>query len=178
MRAIGRMYGAASSKIMVGSKARESMFKELAPGYGIVHVAAHALSDDVQPMFSCVVVGRADNDPDDGVLEAREIIDMKLNADLAILSACESGRGGIARGEGLIGLSWAFLVAGCRTTVVSQWSVASKSTSDLMIAFHRNLLRGEQPPSALRHAEMSVKKSAAHSHPFYWAPFVVVGAPQ
>jgi len=179
VRTIGRMYGKSSSTVITADQSSESEFKALAPKYRILHLAAHALRDDSQPMFSCVLLGRHESDPDDGILEARELIDMKLpDTDLTVLSACDTGRGGITAGEGIIGLTWAFLVAGSRTTVASQWSVASNSTAALMIELHRHLLRGEPPPTALRNAELSVRKNPRFAHPFYWAPFVVVGAPR
>lgn len=178
VREIGKMYGAKATTVLTAGAARESAFKALAPEYGIVHVAAHALTDNAQPMFSCVVFGRGESDADDGILEARELIDMKLRASLAVLSACETAGGGVTRGEGIIGLSWAFLVAGCRTTVASQWNVASSSTAALMIAFHRNLLGGQPPPVALRNASRSLKRDPRYANPFYWAPFAVVGAPR
>ncbi|HKS24375.1 MAG TPA: CHAT domain-containing tetratricopeptide repeat protein [Thermoanaerobaculia bacterium] len=179
VRAIGRLYGGGSAVVVTEGDARETTLKSLAPASRIIHIAAHAVPDNRQPMFSCIVLGRRDADPDDGILEAREVMDMHLpETDLTILSACDSGRGSIARGEGIVGLSWAFLAAGSRTTVVSQWSVASDSTAELMIAFHRNLLDGHAPPEALRRAELALRDKPRFAHPFYWAPFVVVGAPR
>jgi CHAT domain-containing protein len=93
-----------------------------------------------------------------------------------VLSACETGRGRVGRGEGLIGLSWAFFVAGCPTTVVSQWSVDSESTSRLMLGFHRALARGRSRAEASRDAALALKRDRRWAHPFHWAPFIVVGA--
>jgi CHAT domain-containing protein len=109
---------------------------------------------------------------------------MDLNADLAVLSACETGRGRISAGEGVIGLTWAFFVAGTPTTVVSQWKVESVSTAALMLTFHRTLKAREQrgdsvfaTAKALRRADVQMLHSRQHAHPFYWAGFVVVGDP-
>ena len=100
---------------------------------------------------------------------------MPVVADLAVLSACDTARGHIGAGEGVIGLSWAFFVAGCPATVVSQWSVDADSTSKLMVEFHRNLLAGKTKSEALRQAELKLMKNRRYSDPFYWAGFVVVG---
>jgi len=78
-------------------------------------------------------------------------------------------------GEGVIGLSWAFLSAGCPTTVVSQWKTDSRSSSLLMIEFHRQLKSGKSIAEALRQAELKLLNTARYRHPFYWAPFIVVG---
>ena len=107
---------------------------------------------------------------------AREI--MKLTADIAIMSVCDTARGRIRNGEGVIGMTWALFLAGCRTTVVSQWSVESRSTTRLMIEFHRALL-GTQHAIGTNEkgsrAQLRMLHNPAYSHPFYWAGFVVVG---
>jgi len=104
---------------------------------------------------------------------------LKLHADVAVLSACETARGRIGAGEGVIGMSWALFVAGCPTTIVSQWKVSSASTTDLMIELHRALLasdRGSRSAAeALRRAALAVRAKPAYRHPFYWSPFVAVG---
>ncbi len=107
---------------------------------------------------------------------------MRMTADIAVLSACETARGRVGGGEGMIGLTWALLVAGVPTTVVSQWKVRSDSTADLMIAFHRRLKEQLTRPAgqrdvggALRAAALEIKKDRRYRHPFYWAPFIVIG---
>ena len=115
---------------------------------------------------------------DDGLLETREVIDLDLNADLVVLSACETARGKIGAGEGVIGMSWAFFAAGCRTTLVTQWKVNSESTSKLMTAFYRELSLGRNKAQALRAAALEMAKQPGYRHPFYWAPFILVGSSQ
>lgn len=100
--------------------ATEVAFKEEAPRYDVIHIAAHAIVDDRAPLYSAIVLARGKGE-EDGLLEAREVADLPLHADLAVLSACDTARGKIGIGEGAIGLSWAFFAAGCPTTVVSQW---------------------------------------------------------
>ena len=117
-----------------------------------------------------------------GCLEAREIMQMDLKADLVVLSACQTGRGRISRGEGVVGMSWALFVAGCPTSVVSQWNVESNSTTRLMIEFHRALLslnqgsnRVTSSAEALRQAALKMLKTPGFSAPVLWAGFIVVG---
>ncbi|HEV7503160.1 MAG TPA: CHAT domain-containing protein, partial [Vicinamibacteria bacterium] len=105
----------------------------------------------------------------------REILEMSLDADLAVLSACETGRGQSGAGEGLIGMTWAFFVAGCPTTVASQWKVEAASTNRLMLAFHRELRAGHSPAEALRLAALTQLRRPGERHPFYWAGFVAMG---
>jgi CHAT domain-containing protein len=92
----------------------------------------------VNPLYSRLLLA-TESDSEDGFLEAREIMKLDLHADLAVLSACQTARGQVGSGEGLIGMSWALFIAGTSTTVASQWKVDSASTARLMIDFHRNL---------------------------------------
>ena len=116
------------------------------------------------------------NSESDGRLEAQEIMEMSLDADLAVLSACHTADGKISAGEGVIGMSWAFFVAGCRTTVVSQWAVNSEATSALMVHFYRGLSNGQTKAKALRNASLAIRQEARYRHPFYWAGFVAIGS--
>lgn len=172
-QAIARLYG--NSKVRVGVDAREIAFKDDAPAYRVLHLAAHSIVDDHAPMFSSIVLAASGDNPlEDGLLEAREIAGLDLRADLAVLSACDTARGAVTAGEGVVGLSWAFLAAGVPTTVVSQWKVGSASTADLMIAFHQELRAGGAIPAALRTAMLTLRRDSRWQHPFYWAPFVVI----
>ena len=96
---------------------------------------------------------------------------------MVILSACDTARGRISNGEGVIGMSWAAFIAGAPTTVASQWKVESTSTTELMLEFHRQLLsrKGYSKAEALRRAELKVMKMPGYRHPSYWAAFVIVG---
>src|SRR5262249_27401609 len=163
------------TKIYVGPEATEDRLKAEAASCRILHIAGHGIVNNASPMYSQIVLSRAQGSDDDGILEAWEILNMDLKADLAVLSACDTARGHIGAGEGVIGLSWAFFVAGCPATVVSQWSVDADSTSKLMVEFHRNLLSGKSKAESLRQAELKLLKTREHSDPFYWAGFVVIG---
>jgi CHAT domain-containing protein len=167
-------------KVLIGREADEKSFKALAPTYATIHLATHGELDNRDPLYSHLLLTKTDGDVEnDGSLEAREIMNMHLNADLAVLSACETGNGRISPGEGVIGMSWAFFVAGTRSMVVSQWRVNSASTSQLMKNFYQVLAR--QPnrrnkSEALRNASARLLKDVRYSHPFYWAGFVLIGS--
>lgn len=177
VEALRRLYGGKDVKVLVGAAASEQTFKGEATRYRILHIAAHGVFDERAPMFSALLLAAPDAGSEDGFLEAREIADLSLRADVAILSACDTARGRYGAGEGLIGMTWALQVAGCPTAVVSQWKAASAPTARLMIAFHRELLSGASKPQALRRAALQLMRNHATAHPFYWAPFIVVGEP-
>jgi CHAT domain-containing protein/predicted negative regulator of RcsB-dependent stress response len=178
VKGLGRLYGAARSKIYVGAEAREDRVKSEAGAFHVLHFATHGVLNNAAPMYSHLVLAQGDKN-DDGLLEAWELMQMDLRADLVVLSACDTARGRFGAGEGVIGLSWAMFVAGAPATVVSQWSVDSASTQELMLDFHKRLMAPSRKPlskaEALRQAALKVMKSPGDSHPFYWAGFVLVG---
>ena len=172
--------GSKVKKVFVGRDAHEKSFKALAPGYAIIHLATHGVLDNRNPLYSHLLLTKTDGDVEnDGSLEAREIMNMRLNADLVVLSACETGNGRISPGEGVIGMSWAFFVAGTRSMVVSQWRVNSESTSHLMKNFYQALATRQSNTAnkseALRQASLRLLKDPSYRHPFYWAGFVLLG---
>ncbi|GAC1446491.1 MAG: CHAT domain-containing protein [Pyrinomonadaceae bacterium] len=147
-------------------------------GYRVLHIATHGLLDTERPQFSGVVLSLVGNNGNDGFLRADEIFNLHLGHPLVMLSACETGLGKEKRGEGVIGLTRAFLYAGAPTVGVSLWSVADKSTADLMTDFYKRLLAKQNAPTsaaALRAAQQAMIESKRYSAPFYWSPFVLVG---
>jgi CHAT domain-containing protein len=127
-------------------------------------------------MYSHIVLSHpASESSEDGLLEAWEIMQMNLRADLVVLSACETALGRIGAGEGMIGLSWAFLVAGSKSLLVSQWKVESESTAQLMVSFYKNLRKGKTKAESLRLAAQALSRNPRYRHPFYWAGFVLIG---
>jgi CHAT domain-containing protein len=181
VRALKSIYGAAHTTLRVGTAATETEFKTNAGHYRMLHLATHGMYDDADPMYSHLVLSRTPDDANDGLLEAREIVNLNLDSDLAVLSACETGRGQARGGEGMIGLSWALLAAGCRTEVLAQSKIGSASARDLMVSFHRSLAphlplaSGRSVTQALRESQLKMLHGGTRAHPFYWAPFVVVG---
>jgi CHAT domain-containing protein/tetratricopeptide (TPR) repeat protein len=181
VKALRQLYGTSRSKVYVGAEAREDRVKSEAGQARILHFATHGMLNNASPMYSHLALAEGGAN-EDGLLEAWELTQLDLKADLAVLSACETARGRIGAGEGMIGLSWAMFIAGVPSIVVSQWKVESAATRDLMVSFHRALisepLAGKAKPTkteALRQAALKLMKSPETRHPFYWAGFVLVG---
>lgn len=178
VNSLKQMYGANRSKVFVGADAREEIAKFESSKYRIVQFAAHGILNDASPMYSHIVLAQQQDNPnEDGLLEAWEMKDLNLNAEMVILSACETARGRFRSGEGVIGMSWALFIAGAPTTVASQWKVESSSTTELMLEFHRQLLTGKNisKAEALRQASLKLLKMPQYKHPSYWAGFVMLG---
>jgi CHAT domain-containing protein len=172
--ALRAIYGADHSTTLTGNRARESAVKAAAWEHGILHFATHGIFDDRSPMYSRLVLARDEATGDDGYLETWEIAKLDLQADLVVLSACDTARGTVGGGEGVMGMAWSFFVAGARSTVATQWKVNSASTATLMVAFHRDLASLGRSES-LRRAQLTLLRTPVYAHPFYWAPFVVIG---
>jgi CHAT domain-containing protein len=145
--------------------------------YRVVHIATHGLLDAERPQFTGVVLSLVGNKTMDGFLRTDEIFNLRMGASLVMLSACETGLGKEKRGEGVIGLTRAFMYAGAPTVGVTLWSVADKSTADLMTDFYKRLLAASPrpPATAMREAQVAMISGKKYSAPFYWAPFVIVG---
>lgn len=181
-KTLGQLYGPTRSKIYTGNDASEDRFLAEAGQYHILHLASHGLLNNSNPLYSGLKLTPG-GDKSDGLLEAHELMKLKLNAELVVLSACETARGRISNGEGMIGLSWAMMLAGSRATVVSQWKVEAAGTEELMLEFHRrmkiNLDRSGQLHSAesLRQAMLKLMNRPQFRHPAYWAGFILLGRP-
>ena len=178
-----KLYGENQSRVATGTAATEELFKAEAGNYRVVHLASHAILEDASPLYSQVLLATQPGGREDGRLEAREIMDLDLHAEMVVLSACETARGEAATGEGITGLLWAMFVAGAPTTVASLWRVESASTSELMIEFHRQWLQNRRDhalfakASAMRTAALKLIATPRYAHPFYWAGFIVAGSP-
>lgn len=176
--AIRKLYPSAS--VLTRENAQESSVIKSAGKYRYVHIASHAFFNDASPMLSSIVLATPISSNVDGYLTGREILSLNLNADLVVLSACNTARGSKNSGEGIVGLSWALFAAGAPAQIVSQWSVDDKATAILMQNFYRGLKKGQTKGGALRNASLSLLKSATGrdakwKHPYYWAPFILLG---
>ncbi|HEX5888935.1 MAG TPA: CHAT domain-containing tetratricopeptide repeat protein [Pyrinomonadaceae bacterium] len=145
--------------------------------YRIIHVATHGLLNAERPQFTGVVLSLVGNKTRDGFVRTDEVFNLRLGSPLVMLSACETGLGKERRGEGVMGLTRAFMYAGAPTVGVSLWSVADKSTADLMTDFYQRLLSASAGTTSgsLRGAQLAMISGKKYSAPFYWAPFVLVG---
>jgi CHAT domain-containing protein len=146
--------------------------------YRIVHFATHGLLNNEHPELSGLVLSlvRPDGQPQDGFLRLHDVFNMKLGADVVVLSACRTALGRDVRGEGLVGLTRGFWYAGAPRVVASLWDVRDQATAELMKRFYRGLLRdGLRPAAALREAQLGMRKDPRWSAPYYWAGFVLQG---
>ena len=146
--------------------------------YRFVHFATHGFLNSEHPELSGLVLSLYDEQgrPQEGFLRAHEIFNMKLSADMAVLSACQTGLGKEVKGEGLVGLTRGFMYAGAQRVVVSLWSVSDEATAELMGRFYRGLLVDKlRPAQALQAAQVSILKEKKYSSPFYWGAFTLQG---
>lgn len=176
---VGGLFPAERQRVYLGKESTEDAVKrEVLRRYRRLHFATHSLVDERSPSRSAVVLTLDDDPKEDGFLEVNEISELDLDCDLVVLSACQTGRGKLSSGEGIIGLSRAFLHAGARSVVVSLWRVTDISTAELMKSFYQYLTGGLDSAAALRQAKLQMLRSKGEMrHPYYWAPFVVVGNP-
>ena len=159
-----------------GENATEHALKstDLLP-FDIIHLATHGFIYEDRPALSGLLLAN-DSATEDGILYLREIYDLNLNAELVTLSACETGLGTIAHGEGPIGIARAFLYAGAKNLLVSQWQVNDKSTADLMVEFYTAWLGGKEKARALQQAKLRmIRSNVRFARPFFWAPFILIG---
>jgi CHAT domain-containing protein/Tfp pilus assembly protein PilF len=146
--------------------------------YRYVHFATHGLLDSERPGLSALVLSMVDaqGKPQDGFLRANDIYNLKLPAELVVLSACQTGLGKEIKGEGLVGLTRGFMYAGAARVVVSLWNVNDKATADLMTKFYEKMLKqGQRPAAALRAAQVEMWKQKQWQSPYYWAAFTLQG---
>ena len=158
--------------VMPSSGGDSSAVLTLFNGYDVLHLAAHTRLDDQHPWRSAIYLV----DPlEVAVVRAAQIAEVKLDARLAVLSSCESAGGGILSGEGVQGLSSAFLSAGVPAVVATLWPVDDRVTVAFMDRFYRGLADGRSVAASLRRAQMAVRRDPSTRHPFFWAGFVLVG---
>ena len=163
--------------VLLGSDATETAFKsEPLEDFTIIHLAAHGFADTQFPERSGLVLGVDPNSHDDGLLQVREIIRLRFNADLVTLSACNTGVGKLQGEEGVTNLVEAFLVSGAKAVVASLWSADDTYTLALMERFYTHIGEGQDKAAALRQAKLDLlAKYGRQVPPYYWAAFVLVG---
>ena len=180
VRSIARLFPEDRADVLLRGEATEARLRRLSANrtYRYVHLATHGLINDRRPDFSGIALSADTTAATDGLLQAAEIFNLSVNADLVVLSACETGLGRLVRGEGLVGLTRAFMYAGTPSLVVSLWSVADRSTARLMERLYEGLTDDRAKAEALRTAKLALLGDEALAHPFNWAPFVLVGDAQ
>lgn len=172
----GKIFGS-SSVLLVGLEASEAAFKaKPLERFKIIHIAAHGIANPLYPDRAALVLGLDPGHLDDGLLQAREIRELHLNADLVTLSACDTGIGRLDSEEGIENIERAFLYAGAKSVLASLWAASDIYTTDLMDRFYRSLQAGQDEGEALRNAKLDLlKKFKGQAVPFYWAGFTLVG---
>lgn len=172
-----------SGECLAGTAATEENFKGKVQEFDILHLAMHAHTNDLDPDFSWLIFSNpnmtnADTAQEDGFLHAYEITNMELKAQLAVLSACNTGAGRLSRGEGVLSLARAFKYAGCSNIVMSLWPANDVSTESIITSFFEYLKDGLDKDEALRQAKLGFLQSTPNeslAHPFYWSGFILVG---
>jgi len=159
---------------IIGDRATKVYIEKLMPQARFIHLATHGLLDDIKQLGVPGAIALAPSEEDNGFLTAGEILEMKLNAELVVLSACSSGQGKIT-GDGVIGLSRSLFATGVPSIIVSLWSVGDKSTQFLMTEFYHNLQQGMNKAKALRQAILTIMKKKRFSRPKSWAGFTLIG---
>jgi CHAT domain-containing protein len=162
---------------VLDKKATKKTFEETASNYRIIHLATHGKANDKAGDYCFLAFTEQKDSIDNELLYVRDIYNLSLNADLVVLSACETGIGELKRGEGIVSLARAFAYSGAKSMVTSLWSVNDKSTMQIMENFYRNLRKGQTKNYALWKAKQDYweKAKGEFAHPFYWSSFIPIG---
>ncbi|MBX3238300.1 MAG: CHAT domain-containing protein [Chitinophagaceae bacterium] len=180
VRAAKQIGGYIKNDLYAEQAADESIFKQTAENYHILHLGTHAEVNNAAPLQSRFFLAK-ELTPDsvaheDGYLHAYEIYAMQLQAELAVLTACETGIGNWSQGEGVMSLAHSFMYAGCPSVVMSLWKIDEKASADIIAAFYRHLSGGKSKSESLRLAKIEhMEESGAHTHPYFWAGMTLVG---
>lgn len=172
-----RIAKAMGGEAIVGKEATEQKFIETAQSASIIHLATHGQADDKSGDYSFLAFAPNKDSIQNQLLYVRDLYNLTLNADMVVLSACETGIGKLQRGEGIISLARAFAYAGAKSIVTSLWSVNDAKTKDLMLLFYKYLKKGKSKDAALRQAKLDFidKNTNPNAHPFFWAGFIGIG---
>jgi CHAT domain-containing protein len=172
IESVARRFPAAQEKILTQQAATPSAYLASDPErFSYIHFVAHGTASRLSPLDSAIVLSKSSAEDDSFKLYARDIIRHPLRAELVTISACYSSGQRSYSGEGLVGLSWAFLRAGAHNVIAALWEATDTSTGLLMDKFYDELQKGRSPDAALRAAKLSLLHDSAFHNPFYWAPF-------
>lgn len=178
LKLASQLQGQKGFQIYKGLAARESKIVEEIPSANVLYFSTHAIANADDPLRSKLVLAKELGEQiEDGYLHAYELFGLKLDADLAILNACESGIGNLQAGEGMISLAYSLQFAGCRSTALSLWKVDEKVNTQITATFLKNLQKGYSKSEAMRQAKLSYLQESDEplSHPFYWAGMIHMG---
>jgi CHAT domain-containing protein len=172
MESVARHFSESERRILSREQATPAAYLDSNPQqFSHIHFVAHGIASRLSPLDSAIVLSKSSAENDSFKLYAREIIRHPLRAELVTISACYGAGERSYVGEGLVGLSWAFLRAGAHNVIAALWEAADTSTERLMARFYEELDRGASPDAALRSAKLSLLHSSGFRNPFYWAAF-------
>ncbi len=178
VKMVSKLIKKGQREIYTRQEAKEEKLKAIRlEDFKILHFATHGLLDENVSLRSALVLTQDEDPKEDGFFQVREIYGTPLDADLVVLSACQTGKGELESGEGVSGLSRAFLYAGAQAVLASLWNINDRATAGFMGHYYRYLNQGKSKDEALRSAKLEMLKSSFR-HPFYWAAFVVIGDSQ
>jgi CHAT domain-containing protein len=176
---VSRISRLVNTTVYTGLEATEENFRKDAEKYDILHLAMHAFINDSLPAFSSLAFAQTDSSDvlNNGLLNTSDIYNLKLQAALTVLSACNTGMGKLRKGEGIMSLARGFLYAGCPSIIMSLWEVEDNSGTEIISSFYKNLKRGKAKDEALRMAKLEYLENANSrmAHPHYWLGFVSIG---
>ncbi len=179
-REVGLIADAVKSNIFRGKEATEKNFREHSGSHDILHLAMHAFINDSLPAFSrfAFTQNQGTVPANDGWLNTADIYNLDLNARLTVLSACNTGRGNLRKGEGVMSLARGFLYAGCPSIIMSMWEVEDNAGTEIMESFYKILKKGRSTDNALRQAKLIYLENANArlAHPHYWLSYVSIGS--
>ncbi len=167
-----------AKNIFTGPSATKAQFLQQAPAAGILHIASHGVANDTASGYSFIAFTPVENHPDSNCIYARELYNMRIEAALVVLSACETGTGELKKGEGVISLARAFAYAGAQSVVSTLWAVNDESTTEIMRGLYKRMRAGDSKSEALQKAKSSWLASRGDdlaAHPFYWSAYIAVG---
>ncbi|MBN2201480.1 CHAT domain-containing protein [bacterium] len=177
-REVAAVAALARGRAYCGGRATESRFKREAPKAGILHIATHCVINEKNNADTGLILSPDSRSGEDGVLYMHEIYEMRFSADLAVLSACNTGSGVLAAGDGYLSLGRCFMLTGCNSALMSLWPVDDRSSSMLVAAYYDGLAAGRRKHAALRDAKLAWLKDADErtANPIYWAGMVQSGS--
>lgn len=161
---------------IVNTSATESVFRQEASNYSVIHLATHGKANDLAGDYAYLAFSAIQDSIENEFLYNAELYNLKLNADLVVLSACETGVGELNKGEGIISLARGFSYAGAKSIITTLWSINDARTKEIMESFYHFIKKGKAKDSALREAKLEfIEKNKRNAHPFYWAAFIPIG---
>lgn len=163
--------------VLKGDEATEAAFKEHGSDYKVIHFATHGMANDEHPDYSLLAFTEIKDDIENEFLYVRDLYNMELNADMVVLSACETGLGEMRKAEGVISLARGFSYAGAKSIFTTLWSVNDQATYRIVESFYKYLKAGKEKDEALHLAKVDFIESSNNltAHPFLWSPYILVG---